>query len=50
LFTAKKETPPSLLWLAAIQIVECIKDLPGLTPKDTFVATEAIEGIIGQIA
>jgi len=40
----------SLLWLAAIQIVERKYNLPGLTPKRGFIATEAVEGIIGQIA
>ena len=50
LFTAKTETPHSLLWLAAIQIVEPIKNLPGLAPKDSFIATEAVERIVGQIA
>jgi hypothetical protein len=50
LFTAKSETPPSLLWLAAIQIVERKQNLPGLAPKDSFIATEAVEGIVGQIA
>ena len=50
MFTAERKTPRSLLWLAAIQIVERIKNLPSLTPKDSFIATEAIEGIVGQIA
>jgi len=50
LFTAKTKTPHSLLWLAAIQIVERIKNLPGLASKSSFIATEAVEGIIGQIA
>ena len=44
-----QRTPHSLLWLAAIQIVERNKNLPGLTPKDSFVATEAVESIIRQI-
>jgi len=42
--------PDSLLWLAAIQIVEGNKNLPGLTPKDSFIATEAVESITRQIA
>src|SRR6516225_7806628 len=46
---AVQRTPHSLLWLAAIQIVERNKNLPGLTPKDSFVATEAVESIIRQI-
>ena len=46
----KTDTPHSLLWFAAIQIVECIKNLPGLAPKNTLVATEAVESIIRQIA
>jgi hypothetical protein len=49
LFTAKTATPHSLLWLAAIHIVERQQNLPGLTPKDSFIATEAVEGIIRQI-
>jgi len=49
LFTAKIKTPHSLPWLAAIQIVEREKDLPSLTPEGSFIATEAVEGIIGQI-
>jgi hypothetical protein len=36
--------------LAAIQIAERKQNLPGLTPKSGFIATEAVEGIIGQIA
>jgi hypothetical protein len=36
--------------LVAIQIVERKYNLSGLTPKSGFVATEAVEGIIGQIA
>jgi hypothetical protein len=47
---SKAETPHSLLWFAAIQIVECIKNLPGLAPKNSFMATEAVESIIRQIA
>jgi hypothetical protein len=50
LLTAKTETPHSLLWLAAIQIVERKQNLPGLTPKSSFITTEAVESIIGQIA
>jgi hypothetical protein len=50
LFTAKSETPPSLLWLAAIQIVERKQNLPGLAPKDSFIATKAVERIVGEIA
>jgi hypothetical protein len=38
------------MWLVAIQIVERKYNLPGLTPKSGFIATEAVEGIIGQIA
>jgi hypothetical protein len=34
----------------AIQIVERKQNLPGLAPKSSFIATEAVEGIIGQIA
>jgi hypothetical protein len=40
----------SLIWFAAIQIVECKQNLTGLTPKSGFIATEAVEGKIGQIA
>ena len=40
----------SLMWLAAIQIVERKQNLPSLTPKSGFIATEAVEGIIRQIA
>jgi hypothetical protein len=50
LFTTKTETPPSLLRFAAIQIVEREQYLPGLAPKDSFIATEAVEGIVRQIA
>jgi hypothetical protein len=50
MFTAKTHTPHSLLWLAAIQMVERKQNLPGLTPKDSLIATQAVEGIIGQIA
>ena len=50
LFAAKTHTPHSLLWFAPIQIVERKQNLPGLTPKVSFIATEAVEGIIGQIA
>jgi hypothetical protein len=49
-FDAKTEAPHSLLWLAAIQIVERKQNLPDLAPKDSFIATEAVEGIVGQIA
>jgi hypothetical protein len=35
---------------AAIQIVERKQNLTGLTPKSGFMATEAVEGMIGQIA
>ena len=45
-----KRTSHSLMRLAAIQIVERKYNLPGLTPKSGFIATEAVEGIIGQIA
>ena len=45
----RQKTPYSLLWLAAIQIVERMKNLPGLAPKDSFIATEAVERIVGQI-
>jgi hypothetical protein len=44
------KTPHSLLWFAAIQIVECIKNLAGLAPKNSLIATEAVESIIRQIA
>ena len=50
MFTAKTETPDSLLWLAAIQIVERKQDLFGLAPKSSFIATETVEPIIGHIA
>jgi hypothetical protein len=40
----------SLMRLAAIQIVERKQNLPGLTSKSGFIATEAVKGIIGQIA
>ena len=36
--------------LPEIQIVERKQNLPSLTPKDSFIATKAVEGIIGQIA
>jgi hypothetical protein len=49
LLTAETETPHSLLWFAAIQMVERKQDLPGLAPKNSLIATEAVEGIIGQI-
>jgi hypothetical protein len=45
-----RRTPHSLLRLVAIQIVERKYNLPGLTPKSGFIATKAVEGIIGQIA
>ena len=38
------------MWLAAIQTVERNQNAPSLTPKSGFIATEAVEGIIGQIA
>jgi hypothetical protein len=38
------------MWFAAVQIVECIENLPGLAPKNSFIATEAVESIIRQIA
>jgi hypothetical protein len=38
------------MWLTAIQIAERKQNLPGLTPKGSFIATEAVEGIIRQIA
>jgi hypothetical protein len=38
------------VWLAAIQIVERKQNLPGLAPKNSFIATEAVESIIRQIA
>jgi hypothetical protein len=38
------------MWLTAIQIAERKQNLPGLTPKSGFIATEAVEGMIGQIA
>jgi hypothetical protein len=45
------ETPKSLLWLAAIQIVERKQNLAGLTAKGSFIiATEAVESKIRQIA
>ena len=44
------KAPHSLLWLAAIQIVERKQNLSGLTPKSSFIATEAVESVIGQIA
>ena len=50
MLAATTKTPHSLLWFAAIQIVERIKNLPGLAPKNGFIATEAVEGIVGQIA
>jgi hypothetical protein len=37
------------MWFAAIQIVERKQDLTGLTPKSGFIATQAVEGIIGQM-
>src|SRR5262249_9397301 len=43
-------TPHSLLRFAAIQVVECIKNLRGLAPKNRLIATEAVESIIRQIA
>jgi hypothetical protein len=45
-FTAKAKTRHSLLWLAAIQIFERKQNLPSLTPKSNFIATEAVEGVI----
>jgi hypothetical protein len=36
--------------LAAIQIVERKQNLSGLAPESGFIATEAVESIIGQIA
>ena len=50
MFAAKTETTHSLLWFAAIQIVERKKNLRGLAPKGSFIPAEAVEGIIGQIA
>jgi len=38
------------MWFVAIQIVQRKYNLPGLAPKDSFIATQAVEGIIGQIA
>src|SRR5262249_52409031 len=46
-FAAMTEAPDSLLWLTAIQIVERKQNLSGLTPKNSFVATKAVELIIG---
>ncbi len=45
----KTDTARSFLWLAAIQIVERIKNLPGLAPKGRFVAAEAVKRIIGEV-
>jgi len=45
----RPKTPHSLLWFAAIQF-ECIKNLPGLAPKNSFIATEAVESVSRQIA
>ena len=50
LSAGKTETPHSLLWFASIQIVERKQNLPGLAPKNSFIATEAVESIIRQIA
>ncbi len=50
LFAAKTETTYSLLRLAAIQIVERKQYPAGLAPKDRFIATEAVEGIVVQVA
>ncbi len=50
MFIAKPDTPHSHLWLAAIQVVERIKNLPGLAPEGGFISAEAVEGIVGQIA
>ena len=49
------DSPPipmshSLMRFAAIQIVERKYYLPSLTPESSFIATEAVEGVIGQIA
>ena len=44
------ETARSLLWFAAIQRIERIEGLAGLAPKGCFIAAEAVEDIIGQIA
>jgi hypothetical protein len=41
--TAKTEAPHSLLWLAAIQIVERKQNLPDLAPKPCFIAAQAIK-------
>jgi hypothetical protein len=38
------------MWFVAIQIVQRKYNLPGLAPKDSFIATQAVECIIGQIA
>src|SRR5262249_41023881 len=36
----------SLQWFTAMQIVECIENLPGLAPKNSLIATEAVESIV----
>ncbi len=48
-FARKTQMPHSLLWLAAVQIVKRIKNLPGPAPKGRFISTEAVESIIGQV-
>src|SRR5690349_22876592 len=50
-FARKPKAARSLLWFAAIQCLERVKDPAGLAPKGRFIAAEAIQreiGLIGQ--
>jgi hypothetical protein len=42
---ADMEAAPSILWFAAIQGVQCKRDLAGLAPEGCFIPAEAIEGL-----
>ncbi len=46
---ADTETPPSILWFAAIQDIKGKEDLAGLAPKGCFISAEAVECLVRQI-
>jgi hypothetical protein len=43
------ETPSSMLWFATVQCIESKQDLPGLAPKDSFIAVQPVERVARQI-
>jgi hypothetical protein len=46
----KTGAAPSFLWFAAIQGIKRLDDLASLAPGGSFIATDSIERVIGQIA